>query len=55
MSCDCQCQKALEQLSEENKTTQKALTEIRIMMEQFTTEKKQYWKDETARQRERTW
>lgn len=62
MSCECEClehttalYEELEKLSEENKSIQKALTEIRLMVEQFTTEKKQYWKDEAIRQRERTW
>ena len=62
MSCESEClehttalYEELEKLSEENKSIQKALTEIILMMETFTTEKKQYWKDQAVRQREKTW
>ena len=60
--CECDCQLELkdmgiqlEKLSEENKSIQKALLEIRLIVENLTIEKKQYWKDEAIRQRERTW
>jgi hypothetical protein len=49
--CDCQCGVELEKLSQENKTIQKALLEIKLMIE----EKKQSRNDEVARQREKTW
>ena len=48
-NCDCKCQ--IEKLSEENKSIQKSLLEIKLMI----AEKEQSMKDEIARQREKTW
>lgn len=60
--CECDCQLELEdmgiqleKLSEENKSIQKTLLQIRLIVENLTIEKKQYWKDDLIRQRERTW
>ena len=55
MSCDCRCQLELEKLSEENKSIQKALVDIKLMVEKFTAERKQYWKEEAVRRREKAW
>jgi CHASE3 domain sensor protein len=58
MSCECECLEyttalfeELEKLSEENKSIQKALADIKLML----TEKKRSLKEELARERERTW
>ena len=52
----------LKQLFEQVKATQRSVSlhqrvlfEIKTMFEQFTNEKKHYWKDEQIRRRERTW
>ena len=51
MKCDCQCKSQLEKISQENKTIQKALLQIRLIVENLTIEKK----DEKIKRRERTW
>jgi hypothetical protein len=51
MSCECECQLELEKLSQENKTIQKTLLQIRLIVENLTTERK----DEKIKRRERTW
>lgn len=61
MTCECECDhfqleletisNNCEKLSEENKSIQKALVDIKLML----AEKKQSLKEELARERERTW
>ena len=47
--------KEFKKLSEENSSTQKALSEIRTMLSQFILEERAKRKDERIRRRERTW
>ena len=56
--CECECEEhttalleELQTLREENKSIQKTLVQIRLIVEDLTTKKKQ----EIIRQRERTW
>ena len=44
-----------EEVHQELADIKKMLFEIMAAFDRFTTEKKQYWKDEQVRRRERTW
>jgi len=45
----------LEEVHQELADIKKMLFEIKAAFDHFTKEKKQHWKDEQARRRERTW
>ena len=44
-----------EEIDQELSDIKKMLIEIKAVFDHFTTEKKQRWKDESARRRERCW
>ena len=44
-----------EEVHQELADIKQMLLEIKAAFDRFTTEKKQHWKDEAARRRERTW